>query len=77
MTQDFVLKVESRLSERINEDMAHHLISAHLSNQAAMDRETAHQIVMRMIPDIVAQVGLSEGLKIGQEIKDIYKTEFL
>ncbi|NOZ76856.1 MAG: hypothetical protein GXO65_04105 [Euryarchaeota archaeon] len=77
MAEDYFLeKLEARLSEILSDDMAHHLIAAHFSGMARIDGETAYRIILGMIPDIIAQVGLDEGLRIGQEIKDIYNQEF-
>ncbi|NOZ77471.1 MAG: hypothetical protein GXO65_07460 [Euryarchaeota archaeon] len=77
----FIKEVEDRLSEVFNEAMVKHLMSWHLDSLGAtretIGKEKAHQFIMALIPDIIAQSGIMEGLKISQEIKNIYKKEFL
>jgi hypothetical protein len=77
---NFIKKVEAKLSEVFNEAMVNHIISWHLdalnASRETLDKDTAHEFLMKIIPDITAQGGIVEGLRVGQEIKNILKKEF-
>jgi hypothetical protein len=76
MPEIFLKRVEKWLSERLDETTANQIISRHQVIQDNMDRQAAHQFIMALVPDIIAQAGMMEGLAISQEVKDIYNREF-